>query len=173
MITTELEDLSEFNLGDVIIDYDFVNYTITFPGVLENNTGLTVSKVHIDYSIDNGTIITNTIESVFPIDIILPTANKDKKLNYIITPFFENEDMPLTYVNKYKLEGSLIINSEFDNIKLTTMLAESGCSILHQDYRQYETLTLTNSIGEFIDNTLGTSQYPYQFYLEGTAQPIY
>jgi hypothetical protein len=117
-------------------------------------------------------------------EIILDTSNKGKLLTYTLKPIFifnGNDitiDLPSDYLNNYTINGNKYITANFDNLViLKEPTSQANCetdpTIGYSGYSVCWYLTLQDSSGNNLNNSLEISSDKYQFYLAGQTAPTH
>ena len=127
IMSVELEDLPLFKMNNYKVDQqDGVGYTITFNISFLNQTIWNITKLRVNYSLDDWVIKTSHEFTMFngtaDYMITVPFDKQGKTLKFIITPVFYNpgtttevtNELPEIYLNKYTASGSELLSTFFD-----------------------------------------------------------
>ena len=127
IMSVELEDLPLFKMNYYKVDQqDGVGYTITFNISFLNQTIWNITKLRVNYSLDDWVIKTSHEFTMFngtaDYMITVPFDKQGKTLKFIITPVFYNpgtttevtNELPEIYLNKYTASGSELLSTFFD-----------------------------------------------------------
>lgn len=191
VMSVELEELDKFKLGQLEITSDAVNYTVTFPITMVNNTmwgntlGLPVVLAYTtDGSEPNIYLVDNGDYPVNAVTITLPVADvAGRELRYKLLPKFSydnnvlvpaNDYFPQQFIDMHLITGRQLIITELDQyvVKLDPLDLEAYyCKIDGSGFRITSRLTLFDNADGYLDGTLSNSEIPYIFYLNGTDVP--
>lgn len=127
VLSVELEDLPLFKMNYYKVDQqDGVGYTITFNISFLNQTIWNITKLRVNYSLDDWVIKTSPEFTMFngtaDYMITVPFDKQGETLKFIITPVFYNpgtttevtNELPEIYLNKYTASGSELLSTFFD-----------------------------------------------------------
>lgn len=191
VMSVELEELDKFKLGQLQIESDGNDYTITFPITLENTTmwgntlGLPIVLAYTTdgsepniYSVDNLDYPANAATITLPVNDVA-----GKELRYKLLPKFSydnntlipaNDYFPQQFLDMHLITGRQLIVTELDQyvVKLDPLdILAYYCSIDGSGFRITSRLTLFDNADGYLDNTLANSPDPYRFYLVDTPAP--
>lgn len=104
----------------------------------------------------------------------IPDADYDKEIRYRITPIIEVEgtkyaegkyedaydDLPDEYISQYVIEGSRLIDTEYDDVYFEN---SEGACIGETTYKGYKLVTLKTLSGSLLDHQLNPTLIPHVF----------
>lgn len=93
-------------------------------------------------------------------------------IEYAIKPIFNYEDLPITYINKYEVNGSFVIATTGIQIEfeILSYIKEPNESNPLLSKRKASVIVLKNKGGGYLDEWYNLTTIPYLFVLDGTLE---
>lgn len=108
----------------------------------------------------------------------IPSDKKNTIIHYKMTPVLStlgdttlyegDKDLPIEFIDKYTIEGTRRITTEYDNITFKRVNNNYNCDIVNGT-KTYNEYILTNTSGIYLNANLETSDTPLIFLKEGSA----
>ena len=161
-----MEDIDYFKLNSIDISNTFA---VTFNLSTGTSSMLSISGYSI--KIENvlapleGTFTSGTSSRTYP------SAVEGSTLNYTITPVFNYDDVPIEYISKYTISGSLVVQTKLAQIYFSQYLQWYSCSQSVQGEKTINVVALVDTFGYFVDINGGIVTTPNGFVIDGGVVP--